>query len=491
MQELKRLVEIIADNTPKVLPVIDQFDNVSLEGKLYNIIKDSRSLTDKEACLYLYGEDKLTPSYRMLKSRLRKKLLNSLILTEISESHLRLYRIHQAECLTLIQQANKLMMLGDYTLADKLTDQVIVIAEKAELNDILAKAYEVKQHFVLLSNDRDRFEKTLGLLKHYYYLDSKEREANILYNELKFEVSINISNSRKQGATYTDKLLKLKELWESTGSSYIYDYYHMLHIGHCEIYGDYEGIILAIEEAEDLNAKGLINDIWVNHRFHNYIKVYAYLRLGQYTAGLHYAKLYLSSFQKGSNNWFAFLENYLILALHSKNYGLALEISKTASENDLFNNLLPRFKEMLGLLLRYTQLLVQDQSLDISYETEYRTLIISKDKEGLNLPLLILEYLEDLPKLDTEDMEQYIARFSKYSSKYLKGEIWARARLFIRMLLLSMRTEGNKLQEKGAALLEELKNTPPPHDPVAEVEIVPYEHLWELVLELHSKRSQR
>ena len=88
MQDLKRIARITASNTPSALPVVDKSDNLSLEGRLYQLIKNSENLTDEEACYFLYGEQKLTPSYRMLKSRLRKKLLNSLFFTEqIGRAH--------------------------------------------------------------------------------------------------------------------------------------------------------------------------------------------------------------------------------------------------------------------------------------------------------------------------------------------------------------------------------------------------------------------
>ncbi|GAB3199564.1 hypothetical protein ABID22_002376 [Pontibacter aydingkolensis] len=491
MQDLKRLVKVIADNTPKVMPLIDHSDYTGLESKLYQFIKNNEALTDEEACTYLYGEQKISPSYRMLKSRLRKKLLNNLFFAELSENHFRKCRIVHAECSSLLLQAQKLAYLGEPYMAEKLADQVIVIAQKAELNDILTKAYEIKQDTDLISNNRGKFDQNFALLQRYFSLETQEREALLIYNKLKFEVNFNLSNYRKQTEAYCESLALLKSLWEASGSSKVFDFYHMMRTAYCELTGDYEGVITVIKEAQQLLADGLINEHWFNERFNNYILVYTYLRLGQLADGLYYANLYLKNFREGSNNWFAFLENYVILALYSKDYTLAVKLCALAISKGALEYPRASMREMWGMLEKYVYLISNKAPINnnVSFSLkELETSIISKDKEGYNLPLLILEYLENLPKLDAEDMDMYSARFSKYTSKYLKGEAGSRARLFIRLLLLSMKGEGDKLEEKGATLLEKLKNTPTPRDPIGEVEIVPYEHLWELVLEIHPHR---
>jgi hypothetical protein len=58
MQELRRLTKLIATNNPKVLPIIDYLDENSLEGKLYQIFRSDKAITDEEACLNLYGNKK-------------------------------------------------------------------------------------------------------------------------------------------------------------------------------------------------------------------------------------------------------------------------------------------------------------------------------------------------------------------------------------------------------------------------------------------------
>ncbi|MBC5994358.1 hypothetical protein [Pontibacter cellulosilyticus] len=494
MQDLKRLVRIIADEGSKVLPVVDPTDYTSLEGRLYQFIRNHDELTDEEVCLHLYGEKRLTPSYRMLKSRLRKKLLNSIAFIELSEKHTRIGHVKYIEASFLIHQANKLFWLGEPLLAEKIADQSIAIAQKIELYDVLFKAYEIKQQAELAISNRSKFEYSSRMLQHYARMHAFECEAIIVFNKLKFEVSTGVSNTRKQGADYKELLLKLKDIWQTTGSSRIHSFYHIAHIGYCEVLGDYENILIAIKEAEDLLVSGSINKVWFNENFNNYIKVYSCLRLGKLEEGLQYSSLCLDKLKEGTPNWFAFLENYLLLSLHKNDHNLTRQLCALAVEKGVLKSSIFSSKEKWTLYLRYVKLLLpQEQIVEAAIPDlgKYEISLLSKDKEGFNLPLLIVEYLEMMPKLDAEDMELYASRFRKYSSKYLKGEVWDRARLFLKLLILSMKEEGERLEKKATPLLQKLKSTPPPRDPVAEVEIIPYEHLWELVLERLQQRVNK
>ncbi|MEJ8803407.1 hypothetical protein [Pontibacter sp. H249] len=492
MQELKRLVKIIDSSNPRALPIVDPTDQSSLEGKLYNLIKNNLTQTDEEACLDLYGEDKLTPTYRMLKSRLRKKLLNSLFFTELSESHFRTGYVKYSECLSLQYQADKLVILGEYDLAYKIAEQVITIAKKAELNDLLVRAYDIKREANLLRDDRNKFEKDLELLQHYSYLDSSEREATLIYSRHKFDISLNLSSFKKWSVAYKQSLPKLEKLWLNTGSSKIYNYYHMLQIAYLESAGNFEGIVKLINNSKRLLDEGKVNAHWYNDRLNNFIKVYALLRLNQIEEGLNHASCHLNSFKEGSINWYGFLENYLLLSLHKQDYMLAVNLCSLAIDKGLFNFPVPRIKERWALLIEYVKLATSKTDIDtksIGFIKQPEFSSLSKDKEGLNLSILILDFMKEVPNLDLQREEYHIERLSKYSNKYLKGEVGARSKLFIKLLILSMKAERRNLKTKVAPLLAKLKSTPPPQDPIAEIEIVPYEHLWQYVLEVLEQRG--
>lgn len=74
---------------------------------------------------------------------------------------------------------------------------------------------------------------------------------------------------------------------------------------------------------------------------------------------------------------------------------------------------------------------------------------------------------------------------NKYIFRHLRGEKAERVRVFLRLLLLIVKEEGdlNQIQSKSRFLLEKLTAAMKPEDTFAELETVPYEHLWELVID--------
>ena len=78
-------------------------------------------------------------------------------------------------------------------------------------------------------------------------------------------------------------------------------------------------------------------------------------------------------------------------------------------------------------------------------------------------------------------------RLRKYQQRHLTKEASTlRSRLFLRLLQLIVEKnfDPQKAAERGQGLLQQLRDTPPPGEAFAEVEIIPYENLWGLVLDL-------
>lgn len=78
MDELKRLVRLVVERSSRYFPLINQQDEKSLETRFFNLIRQGDIASDEDAAAALYGKRALSANYRMLKSRMRKRLLNHL-----------------------------------------------------------------------------------------------------------------------------------------------------------------------------------------------------------------------------------------------------------------------------------------------------------------------------------------------------------------------------------------------------------------------------
>ncbi|MBU6340646.1 MAG: hypothetical protein KGS48_04050, partial [Bacteroidetes bacterium] len=110
-----------------------------------------------------------------------------------------------------------------------------------------------------------------------------------------------------------------------------------------------------------------------------------------------------------------------------------------------------------------------------------------RDKEGMNIPLVLLPLLFSLAEKD--DLEGYgrsIEAIEKYRKRYLDNEMNRRSASFTKMLLAlgKIRYEKGSAErkiKKEMAVLDSL----PPQDASQSlaVEIIPYEDLWALLIQ--------
>ncbi len=444
----------------------------------------------------MYSDGKISTTYRMLKHRLRKKVLNSVLFLEHSESHKnRLCFQETNDCQFLLHQARKLYYFGEYQTAAKLTEQALIIAHSAELTEFIVKGLELQREASLLVYNKKAFTLADQKLQTYYKLAVAEQKAETIYLNARCQVMGGSTADRNRFLPQLPSIIEeLKDTWTRYPIPRIYSFYHLLSITWLELSGDFLGIFNVIQQGEELVAKGILNAKWFNTRFNNYIKIYSLIRINEYERGLELAKKHISDYDTNNVNWFAFIENYIVLSIYSRKYSLAIELLGQVFDNEYFPNLYRNKKELWELYRRFI-LLVCDPKLTRTTSFIQRPVcelkVLSTDKEGYNLPILILHFVESLADMSEETLETYIDRISKYISKYLKGDKVERVRTFMRLLLLVAKEGGNRerVQAKSKLLLKKLSASKNGKDTLAELEFVPYEHLWEVVLGMLQRRK--
>ena len=226
-----------------------------------------------------------------------------------------------------------------------------------------------------------------------------------------------------------------------------------------------------------------------DHRYNKYISVYARLRTKDFDNGIALAEEYIKAFDPSSNNWFAFMENYLLLAIHAKKYNLALQLFSAVDQNPSFTKLSRMAKERWALYRSYLYFVNPSESLMTNFK--YQTFIASvpeysKDKQGFNVAILILQFLHYLRNKDTDGLLHRIEGLRKYAGTHLKDNFSDRSKTFFRLLMLTVKEDfqASQCRRKGKYLYEKLQVISPPGDAYAEIEIIPYEHIWELILDI-------
>lgn len=490
MNDLTKLVQIVTNRHLKSLPLLNFHEKkLSKELKLfYDIQKGAVKPVPRRQ-----KKNADSAEVRMVRARLRKKLLNHLYFLNLNDGYLKVsYRAEQ-ECLNQLHQARILIKEGQYQIAEKLLLNALKISRETEFTaHTLSIVSLLRMSYVAMGNAQ-QYHKINELLPVYKVLLEKEEEAENLYFTVKLEVNRSV-NAKKNFLPRLENIVnQLRELWESHRSFYLFELYYKTNIWYQELTNNFGNIIAIASETEELLEQNVINNKRFDDRYNKFIKVYAHLRDRQFAAGLRAAESYADSFSRTSSNWFAFMENYFLLAMHAGNYDTATRIFNEANNNPFYVKLNKNARERWQLYRSYLYFIKPNPELLKQFNyLEFMAAVpeYSKDKEGFNVAILILQFLYFLKAGEVEALLYRIESLKKYSGRHFKDSFSIRSQLFFKLLNVVIREDLNaeRCRRKGRALADKLAVTPAPGDAYAEIEIIPYEHLWEEMLKMLAAR---
>ena len=364
-----------------------------------------------------------------------------------------------------------------------------------------AEALRVLKESVLsVEGNEKQFEEYSGLYWEYRaYADAEERAADCFQ-------WVKLPYLRKKSVRHhlpelTRRRIEALEPFKGRTPSYMFHVYYYTIRGnfHLET-ADYEGALQCYDEAiAYFRAKRypVVNPLSMFH----YSKVMACILLGRYEAGEAAVIASLDYAPDGSFNFFNAYEMYFYLAVHTGHYAQALDIFQTVTLHKRFGNLRAPQREtwhILGAYLfityRLADLHLPDKSLPPfkSYRFANETQAFNRDKNGMNVAILIAHVLLQLVEGRRDEVLERISALDKYRERYLRESDTDRSELFIKILTLLPKNnfdpavfskKAAPLRKKMSALPRQLTN------PAHELEVVPYEALVELLTAYLRKRN--
>lgn len=488
MNNLKKLVTIITYFTGRKNPVYD-FSNLKSNRKeeylLLNILNNKYE-KDEDAIKDIYGSLEGTERYRMLKHRLHKKLHNHLFFLR---SSVRADKKMEKECHDLIYRGRALLHIAEFDWAEDFFKKALAIATKYEFTETTLECHQNLNYIYVQQTKHKHFHSTLKTLEKLRALKALEDEAYELYYTARLEMIRTVASRKAYLPKLPEVIHRLMFLWQKTNSFNIFQHYYYLNTWYLKLIGDFDANIALLRDCEKLLEEGDINVLRFDHRANKYSHVSALLKVRRYDEGLALAEKYKAAFHPYSRNWFAYMQYYFLLAVHGGNWELAYEIMKEVDKNPYYKRLKTRAKENWTLYKAYLLFLYPKAAYMHTFDFWSFLQEVpehSKDKLGYNVSIIILQFLHGLKH---EHYDLLLAKedsLRKYLNSYLKDSNTERSRLFFRLLIVCIRTgfDSKNTEKKGANWYEKLKNVAIPGDAYAQIEIVPYEKLWQLVLAL-------
>jgi hypothetical protein len=497
---MKHLLEISKIVTKKKVKKIEIFDDHSLKQKnskfneFYELLMNGGLKDDKEAASKLYGSTPTDDKYRQLKSRFKKRILNTLFFLDINQTsssnyNRAHYSCHKDWTLVKILLSNK----AEGTAA-QLAKSILGTALKFEFSDIIVSTSRILRTHAMREEDKNLYEEYNGLCEKYQLILKAEIESDELYERT-------ILNSKKSAIkdpnrieliqSYCDRLSELVQTYASP--IILYNQFMVLATFH-EIQEDYKRVCLVCASAEQyiiehphLYREDKLAKIALK-------KLLAIVHLQEFEKGQIQAEEYLKIFEK-SNTWLQFYEYYLLLAIHCKEYSTAHHIFDRAYEDKRFKKVSIESQDKWNALETYLCLLSWVEATDgLEKPKRYKQfkvkrfleepIIFPKNQRIFTIISIIAQVVFLLQEERSGEAFERVERLKGYSTHLLKQEEHYRITQFIRLLqqLAKAHFDYKNIGAHQKYLTRLIESPIKYRDSANELEIIPYHHLWEMIL---------
>jgi len=493
MKEIANLARIVTLRRSNHRPLLDlDASSLGKEERLMKEIVAKPEITAIQLTKMLYGTNSANnqAAMRQLRARVQDKLLNHLYFLDHSDPRLLVSRRYEVECLSLLHKVTILYLEGDYALSERLLRRCMRLALEGEFTNHAEQAARYLLNIYADQQQRNKYAAIIKQLIELRKLVAYEQEAEQMLTEVRMGMVSAVTKRRAMVLKIPAFLTRLEELHQKANTFGTFVALYRVRLTSAELSGHYDKIIHDTAMATKQLQEGKLNERRFDQRLNQFMSVYAHLRGRQPAAGLKLAQEFAQDMHPTSSNWFFFYEHYLLLALHAGEYEQALRLLHVVQKNPSFAKQRPAALERWELLEAYTEFVQPQEELPPRRRSQLAVLAAltvpehSRDKRGHNVAILVFQLLHFLRQRQLEPVLTRLERLRKYQQRHLRDTATLRSRTFLRLMLLMPEAEFDPavLPVKGKALLATLRQAPLVGEADAEIELIPYEALWELTL---------
>lgn len=501
MKALRELVDIVTKHKKKQMEVIGlDKDSPNRYDEFYDLLVTEQLPTEQDAAQHFFGKDKSASftQYRNFRNKFFRRLVNAVFLLDVkkpmfSESQTAMYHIRKNAAAAKI-----LTMRGGKTASHELAEKTIKSAIQFEASfEVIELARLIRTKYVFeFPNEKKRMEYEQLIDRSIIDLQLTLK-AERMYYDLITPYTLSKSSKPEIAAKAGKYLEELKtDLQKSDAYFFRYLYYAIAKLA-CTTRHNYRGSIKVCKEAiADLKKRKAATPPAIATFLQPLIV--AATMLGQFEKAEAAATQLEGLNLPGSHNWYKGMEVLVFFRLHQQNYQEAYRVFKQARNHKRFSHLSAANQEQWYLFEAYVHLLIAMGKIKRSEAEEKRLKLrparllnqvplFSKDKRGLNIPILIVHAIYLLHLRRYEEAHDRTQALEKYAGRHLTvTDDNYRSYCFIKALSKIPDADYNPeaAQQAAADLLREMGQQPlqfadTPH----EVENMPYEHLWALAME--------
>jgi len=488
MEDLKKLVRIIVHRKQRQYPLLDlKGDNASKENVFFRYIRSGEADSDDDAAKLLYNTSGDDDRYRMLKSRLKQKLLNHLFFLDFSNKNKSTAEQMELECIQFLHQARILQFAGEIKVARSLLQKALTIADRCEYTNHRITGLEALVAILSNNHQPHLFENTTAELTENRKIFIMEEAVRHEFLLMEMMIVKSVNSRRKNLERVEETLSKFHREWEKSKSYNVFSYYLKLKILFHRLTGEYEKLLPFLNEIEKGNYNGVkLNPYRINTNNIILEKAHIYYKLKKVQEGKEYMGRNAYFFDQKRIEWFWFMEIYFLMTLQSGDHQLASTLREDVFGSKLFESNDPELIDRWRIYSAYFH--YANSSNFYLAKVEYGDLledmpVYDKEREPEQVAILILQILYYIELKDVEAVKARRNAMKKYISNHFKENFSYRTRTFYKLLNIVAENDLDlkAIQVKTRYLLKKLPEVQVVSDVYTEIEVIPYEHLWDMI----------
>lgn len=496
---MKHLLEVSGVVTKRKLRRIEILDENTLKnksskyGEFYEALLAGKFRNDRDAATLLYACSPTDDRYRQLKSRFRKRLLNTLFFLDVNLPSSSNYERASYACNKDWALVKILLSNNAPGAAADLAQSTLQTALKFQFADMVVNCARILRANAAQNGDLAAFEQYDQHIRHFARVLDAEMQAEAICQFVQLQHTGKSTADNLAQETFEAQYQTLVQLNDRFESPVLRCNLYLVQVCRAEIQGQWPQVIDACRQAEQYLNQHPVFFQQAKQEILLLKKTNAYLQLRDYTAGKPEGERALQQIGEGSAVWFQVLELYFLLSLHTEHFTAAPALYARAIQHTRFRKLSLADREKWQLYGLYLDYLADNQLLNGAYQPQLSpgvrlhtepTTNGRKEQRMFVIHQLIVQSLLSLNRRQYATASKRIERLAHFAGKQMKSGAYTRTLYFIQMLRLLAKADFVETALQNAhkfhhALLE----TPPQAGPAAqEWEVVPYELLWKMML---------
>jgi len=494
MKVIKELISLLPPSKINQIKLIgSELDIDSKLGALYYGILNNDFSSDLEASQKLYEGKSNSAAYKKLKQRLRERLLNTLFFTDINVPKFADYGTAMANCYQEYALVKLLLSKHARKSAIWLAEHLIEQTKKYEFSELTSLiSSDLMNHYGILQLDYKKFNYYSNIFNSSKNILEAEQKAAQAYSMVLF---LSLGIKKKEDSLISDfknLLNELDSIYPGVSTNRFILLYSNAKSSYLNDLGDYSSIIELCNEVLHVLGKKYFENPTLKFSLLRK-KMNSYFNLGKIDKAVEISEEAKTFTKKGTHNWYIASYYQCLFLIHQKNYESANQILDYTLNIKQSKYLSPLLKEYWLTIEAYIELLKLIGKIE-SGQSTFRVQkfindvpVYQMEKQGRKVAVILVQLMFFLGKYEYGKYIDRIEALQQYRRRHL-GE----ANTFRANIIIKMMTKVGKLSFHPVRIKAHTKNdlkslssmSPEFSNSSADVEIIPYEDLWQMVLEI-------